>query len=184
MKYRIKRIKGGYQASLHVPFGEHGEIVFSASAYMRDVERALRRKHGDELGFSLKGIFRDVKKLTRSKALRGAVRTATTVTKSPAFKLALTAAAPLTGGATLASLKGLESAEKLLTNATRAPRGSRKRIAARTAIKLASIQVKKKASPAARPPKKRPARRRARPTAARQASNSAAAKYLVQVVPS
>ena len=143
MRYKIQRIPGGYRASLFVNIGDDKEIVFSAAAYEQDVQRAMERRGAAQVGFSFKKLGRSLKKLTKSKALRKAARTAISVAKSKEFGAALMAVNPALGIGVQTSMQGLEVAEKLLGNATRAPKGSKKRIAARATIKAAMLMAKK-----------------------------------------
>ena len=48
MKYKIRRIPGGYSAALYVPMGDRRQIVFTASAYEREVLREVLR-HEEEV---------------------------------------------------------------------------------------------------------------------------------------
>ena len=135
MKYEIRRIPGGYRASLYIPAGNGRQIVFTGSALERDVKPFARRR-AQVAGF-FGSIGRMVKRMTKSKALRQAVGTATQVLKGPAVMTTLTAINPALGLGLKTSLEGLGAAEKLLTNATQGRPGTPKRIAARATIKAA-----------------------------------------------
>ena len=118
MKYQIRRIPGGYQASLFVPVGDGREIIFTGSALDREVRPYAKRRARVSGFFS--DVGRHIKRLTKSKALRKAVGTATQVLKSPAVTTTLTAVNPALGLGLKTSLEGLSAAEKLLRNATKA----------------------------------------------------------------
>lgn len=141
MKYEIKRIPGGYRASLYVPAGDGRQIIFTGSALEREV-RAFAKRRAQVSGF-FGSIGRMVSRMTKSKALRQAVGTATRVLKSPAVTTTLTAINPALGIGLKTSLEGLTAAEKLLGNATKGRPGSAKRIAARATIKAAQAVARR-----------------------------------------
>lgn len=150
MKYRIRAIPGGYEAAVPIQLPDGARMVVSARAYFAEVRRDLARRRGGVQGCyeqaTTEGFFGDigrfVKKVTKSKALRKVVRTVGKVVKHPAFAAGVAlipgVGVPLAGG-----IQAAVAAEKLISNATKAPKGSRKRIAARTIIKAAQTVAKR-----------------------------------------
>lgn len=150
MRYTIKPIRGGYEATIPIPMPDGAVLRVSARASFAEVRRDMARRQGGVSGCyeqaTTEGFFGDigrfVKKVTKSKALRKAVRTVGKVVKHPAFAAGVAlipgVGVPLAGG-----IQAAVAAEKLISNATSAPKGSRKRIAARTIIKAAQTVAKR-----------------------------------------
>lgn len=193
MKYSITPVPGGYRASVRVPLKGGREIVVRAVATFNEVRRDLARVGGLGLCYeqaALEGFFGSignfVKKLTRNKALRKVVKTVSSVVKHPAFSAAV-ALVPGVGTGAAIGIQAAVAAEKLLSNATKAPKGSRRRVAARTIIKAAGTVAmreakQRRAGRPARPARPRWPVRRARP-GSRRSVNRRAFRYLVNLQP-
>lgn len=152
MRYIIKAIPGGYEASIPLPLQSGATLIVKARATFSEVQRDLAKRHGS-VGAAcdaatVEGFFGDVgrfvKKVTKNKALRKAVKTAGAVVKHPAFSAAV-AMIPGVGIPVATGIQAAVAAERLITNATKAPKGSRARIAARTVIKAANAVAKREA---------------------------------------
>lgn len=133
-KYRIVPTSNGYEARIVVPLTQTQSMVFVGSAKIADTRTALMEAQ-------VSGIFGDIgkglKKLTKSKALRGAVSGAIKVLDNPAIQATLMAVNPALGTGVMTGVQALKAGEKLINQATKAPKGSPERIKARAAIKIA-----------------------------------------------
>lgn len=165
LRYKVKRIPGGYAASVFVPIvdrkGRPRMLRLNGTATYQEMRsaaarkiRAVKRRAAvsgmplDEVGF-FKSIGRFVKRATRSKALRRVFRKVKNTLKHPALQATVMAVNPALGAGLMTATQALTQADKLFSAAKSGKPGDRKRVMARAAIKIAA--AKKYPAPGAAP---------------------------------
>jgi hypothetical protein len=144
-KYKVRRTPKGYRATVAVPISPTQVVLFTGDAAVRDTKKALKavQASGVEVGGIFGSIGKAVGKLTKSKALRKAVGGAIKVLDNPAVTGTLMAVNPALGIGIKTGVSALKQGEKLISTATKAPKGSRERIQARAAIRMANNAAKR-----------------------------------------